>query len=103
MGNIFLISQKIYLSMIEVYYYVRLIIHAIVYRKGTVSISCDEYISKIPAVNHSKLDDMVSDIHCAKIAELMVNWQLLAPSLELHRAAVRDIAHAYKDSLPLQG
>lgn len=65
--------------------------------------NCDEYIRKIPAENQSKLDDMIEIIHCARVATVIVHWELLAPLLQLHRGTVRDIAHTHKDSLQHQG
>ena len=63
----------------------------------------DEYIGKIPVENLSKLDDMIRHDHLVWIAEVIVNWQLLAPFLQLHHCTVRDIAISHNGNLKLQG
>ena len=65
--------------------------------------SCDEYISKIPEANQSKLDTYVTPHHCVQIGEELVNWEILAPFLELTKFDVGDIIASSQTSLKLQG
>lgn len=63
----------------------------------------DEYVTRIPRSNLSKLDRELDydhrgvDLHLSQIADSMLNWESLAPLLKLTDVEMEDITYSNRD------